>query len=49
MVLKILNNIFVDEEIVWKVLEIVKIGFNYIDDGGWMYFYYCVSIFFGDE
>lgn len=47
--LKTPNNIFVDGEIVRKVLEIAKTGLNYTDDGGRTYLHYCASTPLGDE
>lgn len=43
------NNMFVDEEIVQKILEIAKTDLNYIDDNGRTYLHYCASTPFGDE
>lgn len=43
------NNIFVDEEIVRKILEIAKTDLHYIDDNGRTYLHYCASTPLGDE
>lgn len=37
------SNIFVDEEIVRKILEIAKTDLHYIDDNGRTYLHYCAS------
>lgn len=43
------SNIFVDEEIVRKILEIAKTDLHYIDDNGRTYLHYCASTPLGDE